>query len=215
MGELALAPEQYAALDSVGRTLGATAMRTQQAPPFPGGPASASVKLAWESPSRHGRLVAAVNELEGSSTQSTWISIEDTRLHTSAWLRASTRALEADCLGAHVPHRRSAIGDAALDEALVLGMPPTSEELSALYGPGSYDTDSAVRASDSLLERCRPMLVNILASLRELGDFIVEVQDGTLSVRFPHLLPSADAYSAAIDAASTLLDRAVAQESPA
>lgn len=205
MGEM---EAQDAAFQALAQALGAQARRINQPAPFQGGPSTDEWRLAWDVGEATARLVAAATTMDGQGTQSTWLSIESRALDPAAWLRVATRPLEEACLGARLAHRRGFFGDERLEEDFVLGLPPGAKEAAALYGPTDRDYETSIRATDAFFERLRPSFLEVLPRLRSLGDFVIEVEDGTLSVRYPLLLRTTDAYRGVIACAQRLVDSA-------
>jgi hypothetical protein len=209
-GGVAISAEQDAAFESLAQMLNARVARHHVKPPFPGAPETHEWRVAWTSDGASARLVASAVGMDGVRTDSTWLSFEDGRLDGAAWLRIVSRPLEELYLGARVAHRKGAFGDGDLDAVLVQGLPPGQDEWSQLHGPipPERDLEATRRATDGLVGRLRAIFGEVLPRLQSLGDFVIELEDGTLSVRYATIFGKAEAYRSVIDCARRLLESA-------
>ncbi len=210
MAENAVSGQQDVAFRILADALKGQTSRSAQKPPFPGGPATSEWRVMWEGGGARGRLVARIMELDGQRTDSTWLSIEDAALGEGAWLRVATKAMEEMCLGARVARRRGSFGSVELDGALVQGLPPGEAEILALYGPLSEERDVAgpIRATDALVGRMRGAFAEVLPRLQSIGDFTIEVEDGTMNVRYAAVFPRPEVYRSIVECARKLIDAA-------
>jgi hypothetical protein len=200
------------AFEALRASLDGRLARSAQPAPFAGAPSSTTWLLTWTSDGAPARLQGSRVEIDGARTDSSWFAFEAPALDPRAWLRVATRAFASMALGDRVPHRRMIFAVPALDGAIAQGVAPGPEEWTALNGPYEppQSLEEAMRASDDLAKRLRAPFTAVLPKLRELGEFVIEVEDGTMSVRFPSLFGEADAYRRVIDATRTLLAAAPA-----